>query len=204
MKNKQVNVSVLSTNGKSILYLDKNNFPRIGSGLNIVKTTNINHQHLYFTSLEQPKEGDVVSHSNGVKRLIGKYIKYQKVYDETNCIALSRRTKAKKVVATSDPSLGLPLIDFDFILKYVKADGKIETAWIEMEETNVKENSEVLDYDDAVLIPKLKDGYVILSDKLYTRDELIFIIDKRIESIQRFKDMNLDAKEWLFDFEKNI
>ena len=73
-----------------------------------------------------------------------------------------------------------------------------------MEETNVKENSEVLDYDDAVLIPKLKDGYVILSDKLYTRDELIFIIDKRIESIQRFKDMNLDAKEWLFDFEKNI
>ena len=169
----------------------------------VAKASGFKGYHLYFTSDSGDIiEGDVVSHFNGLKRLVGKYIKHSKVYNETNCVAISPRTKVKKVIATTDTSLGLPLIDSQFIQKYVKANGGIDKVWIEMYENTIFQGTYA---EKDYWTPKLNNGYVIITnEKLYTREELIFFLDKRAESIRRFKDDNLPAKEWLFDTEQNM
>lgn len=98
-------------------------------------TRNFQHrpQHIHLVINDKIYEGDTVLHFNGVKWLIGKYKNPSKTYDETNCVALSPRTRAKKIIATTDPSANIPLIPVSFIKKYVAANGKISIVSVEIE-----------------------------------------------------------------------
>ena len=75
-------------------------------------------QHLYFVSNEEIKEGDIIySPSEGIRfPSISKVLHINRFNPE----------KWKKVVATNDKLLGLPLIPESFIEDYVKSNGEIK------------------------------------------------------------------------------
>lgn len=96
-------------------------------------------QHLYFTTDEEIKEGDycvayqtILSNNNQNHYIRESYIdivifterkiKTSGRYDTIDC---------KKIVASTDPSLGLPAIPQSFLQDYVKNNGKIDSVWLE-------------------------------------------------------------------------
>ncbi len=97
-------------------------------------------QHLYFTSNEEIKEGDWC---------IGEGVALP-----FKAIPTIRYHQWKKIVASTDPSLGLPSIPESFIQQYVAVNGKINSVMLEMEN---KANSVDIDFEKIYTL-KLTDN----------------------------------------------
>lgn len=76
-------------------------------------------QHLYLVSAREIKEGDCYWNSINARAY-------------KNAEAGEYDPIFKKIEATTDPSLGLPLIPSSFIEEYVQKQGKIDKAYIEI------------------------------------------------------------------------
>lgn len=209
MDKKQVNISFLPTKNMSRFYITKD-----GRLLSFgVESDNImyGNQHVYFTDDSEINGGDIVSHFDGVKRLIGKYIKPSVApsykYDDSNCIALSPRTMAVKVIASTDKELfrnyNIPLIPIKWIEEiYIPSNGSIKTVWIEMEYLDNGWDERVV--ENRLYKPKLsKDGQVVIAPKIeFTKEqkeEIASLIYRFAGFMQKHEDSTI--KNWI---EKNI
>jgi hypothetical protein len=87
--------------------------------------------------------------------------------------------KLKKVEATTDPSLNLPLIDQSFIEDYVKVNGKIDKVYIEMEIIKIRNDIQMTSssngtnlYDKIEVIKARVNNTVFIHKvKTYSEDE---------------------------------
>ena len=120
-------------------------------------------QHLYLISDREIKMDDwYMDDTNAVRKCI--------VDDKGYW---SKRTHYKKIEATTDSSLSLPIIQQSFIEKYVSAQGEIDAVNIEME----------FGYPDTPYtgsyIPKLReDGTVVIETvkDIWNKEEIIELI----------------------------
>ena len=179
----------LSKDDKPVICKYNNNFLEIDYEPLLVKDPVA--QHLYFISDREIKEGDWFI---DVTRDT-----YKKPFlcdlGPTNNFILTKNINfpiegCKKIEATTDSSLGLPLIGKSFIEKYVEKQGTIKEVMIEMVEiVNCPENHhrvnlEIAPYVDSItycpkcvksFIPKTrKDNTVIISPikDSWTREEV--------------------------------
>jgi hypothetical protein len=98
--------------------------------------TNWKPQHLYLISNEEIKDGDYcvcvkkfgVLFTDGTEHKFNQLIKVEhEAYYQVN------KTDYKKVIATTDTTLNLPLIPQSFIEKYVEVNDKIDEVMVETE-----------------------------------------------------------------------
>ena len=149
-------------------------------------------QHLYLISTENIKEGDLVHHNDGTGWLIGRYTKHNTVYDKTDCVAISPRTRPSKIIASTDRSLGVPLIPVWFVQKFVDRKGQLE-------ETKIKVTS------DGGILTNVPDNSVIFANKnLWTTEEVIELCEeafaKGIIKGQEMKELptpRVTFREWI-------
>jgi len=146
------------------LYFGKKD-SNIGMDATTICTNNLQYwngylvpQHLYFISNEEIKEGDWVYHylNNELYQLFGIY----KLYPV-------KLEFIKKIVATTDPSLGLPAIQQSFLKKYVTAQGKIDEVELEMEEHPMNRATFA---KNNYILKLTKDNEVIVSEFSYIED----------------------------------
>ena len=173
-------------------------------------------QHLYFTSNEEIKEGDWCYHpelsqeysivtKEGIKTGLHPTQGVFRWKSTTN----PWYKKAKKIIATTDKSLGLPEPSKRFLEVYVDAynEGKkIEEVLVEMEDFG-EEDWAGDDYtgepiwrhdwrvkvksDNTITIKKVKDSW--------NREEVIELLNKLVYDIagnSYILDVNLKVKEW--------
>jgi hypothetical protein len=103
------------------------------------------YQHLYFTSDEEIKEGDWYIHTgvthNERKTYHNLYLSYKgtrKIEGKDNVFVDGMFVNdCKKIIATTDKSLGLSQIPQDFIKEYCDAGG-IDEVMVELEEFRIK------------------------------------------------------------------
>lgn len=86
---------------------------------NWMKAWSANPQYLYFISNDEIKKGDI-------------YMYVETKHIQVCILSPVDPVNAKKIVASTNPSLGLPAIQQSFIEAYVKANGKIEKVSLEM------------------------------------------------------------------------
>ena len=118
---KKVNVVMLPTNEKA-----SNIVKILKDTISYTTTENISggtYQHLYITSDEEMKKGDYVyvacSEVNVYEiRQITEYYNGQFLFDDKSQIDMDY---CKKIIATTDTSLGLPQPSKSFIQAYIKA-----------------------------------------------------------------------------------
>lgn len=173
-------VVMLPTKGCSTLYIGNN-----GKIYNQSQIPFSGNQHLYLTSDREIKMDDwYIDNTNAVRKCI---------VDDKDYWA--RRTNYKKVEATTDASLGLPIIPQSFIGKYVSAQGKIDAVNIEME----------FGYPDTPYtgsyIPKLREDGTITIHSIkdsWSREEVKELCRKVMIAELHSK---FDINEWL---EQNI
>jgi hypothetical protein len=89
-------------------------------------------QHLYFTSDEEIKKDDCKLNEWYVHFTFGEKILQQATAQDLECWEHGH-TYGNKVVASTDPSLGLPSIPESFLKKYVAANGKIDKVKLRTE-----------------------------------------------------------------------
>lgn len=130
---KLVNVLMLS-NKDGLIYLGNEDKDLGLSSTGSYSEFHYNKQHLYFTSSEEIKVGDwsIVTYLDTNKQ--------EAVYNTAGGII------AEKVIATTDKSLGLPLIPQSFIEEYVKSSGEIK---------------------EVELLPDYMNGILILESSVY-------------------------------------
>ena len=165
----------------------------------IVKTIG-EYSHIYFTSDEEIKEGDTLMHN--VTKLIFKVLHS----DPIDIVEQAYKTN-RKVVASTDPSLGLPAIPQSFIEKYVEANGKIDeveletesraskttpiqhnTNWVEHILKLTKDNKVIVVDDEQVQLNKLVSDIISTAPtKEYTIEELKEFIAKPDTLEEAFK-----------------
>lgn len=80
-------------------------------------------QHLYFTSEDDIKEGDWYIHpfEDKVEKTEWAHI----------VTLMNQLPKAQKIIASTDPSLGLPAIPESFLKQYVESNGKIDKVQLQ-------------------------------------------------------------------------
>lgn len=111
--------------------------------------------HLYFSSNEKFKVGDYYVRISLSSNELGK---------STNLLG-NEDPYSKKVVATTDTTLNLPLIPQSFIEKYVESNGSIKEVEIEMTYVFGRLQPVVADYQNNVTILQPKETW--------TRDEVV-------------------------------
>lgn len=122
-------------------------------------------QHLYFLSDEEIQVGD-----------------YYTIYDSQSIHKASGMNQTwynemcKKVVATTDTSLNIPLIPQSFVEKYVEKNGVIDEVMIEMVQCfsfeKGKRNLPKIRKDNTVIVSKVKNTW--------TRDEVIDLLNNML------------------------
>lgn len=125
MKTQTVKVVMLPTDDISdIAKFESLEYDKVGFDPTIVDT-----QHLYLVSDEKVNIGDWDYNPNGTP----------KIQKQTNEVTQDVRDYGwRKIIASTDPSLGLPIIPQNFIQQYVEAQGKIEEVRVEIDyETEV-------------------------------------------------------------------
>ena len=133
-------------------------------------------QHLYFASDREIKEGDWMLH------ILDKTpIKYYP--DDYPTIKHASEYEYRKIEATTDSSMNIPLIPQSFIEKYVESQGEIKEVMIEMEERWSSHNKEAVASDggyynktvtESVSIIKLRKDNTVIVHKVkdsWTREE---------------------------------
>lgn len=169
-------------------------------GLN-EENKDIKTQELYFISTDpkdEIKEGEwyIIKLFNIEGKSEGWFLEQcrsiiENIWVNKNSVELTRHIEnCKKIIATTDLSLSLPLIPESFVEAYVKAEGKIDEVQIEMSYKGelYNEESTLNTYH-----PKLRDdGTVIVhQSKTYTREEVIALLriafDAELEEDGRFE-----------------
>lgn len=120
-------------------------------------------QHLYFVSEQEIKEVEWVFNKN--TQSIYRIVKRPIIEGEV------------KIIATTDPSLGLPLIGQPFVEAYVKAQGKIKEVNLEL--IKREDDSDMPNHGLRIIsYPATRpDGTVIVhQSKTYTREEVERIV----------------------------
>lgn len=121
-------------------------------------------QHLYLTSKEEIKEGDV-------------WIENQKYC--SNAVPIRHLVKDRfnqKVIATTDKSLGLPLIGESFIKQWVKSNGTIESVELGVETVIINRSRLSLPNITKERIKTTQDNCVIIHQeekKMYSMEEVL-------------------------------
>jgi len=104
-------------------------------------------QHLYLVSEREIKEGDWCIYPN---RIIGKL---SHPYDGKTFI------NSKKIEATTDPSLGLPVIPQSFIEEYVAKQGNVKEVMVEMMNDEVFVYDEQSERNNTIIISPVKESW---------------------------------------------
>ena len=174
----KVKVVMLATE-KSKIYRHDEGFLWCSTTLEYKKTTHASPQHLYFLSNEEIQVGDYYcaigmrTDKHGINLCDTERLK-------EICNTMSFTTK--KVVATTDTSLNLPLIPQEFIQEYVESNGNIDEVFVEFKIVaddfiNGKETEgRGTIWKNELAISKVKDtwNYIIIQSKeSWTKDELI-------------------------------
>jgi hypothetical protein len=125
------------------------------------------HQHLYLVSDREIKEGDwVLATDENHVRVIAPF-------------QFGFKQGEQKVEATTDKSLGLPLIPQSFIEEYVQKQGKIDKVKIQMENWEPKIQSILGPQQDNEYLPKSEQEVIILPIKdSWNREEVRHIAMK--------------------------
>ena len=110
-------------------------------------------QHLYLVSDEEIKEGDWFV-SLKIKGI------YKANPENVKTLSNYKVEYIHKIIATTDKSLGLPLVNHDFIEAYVKAEGNINEVMVEYEYGRAYIGQPFLD-----LIPTLDNNTIIIVKK---------------------------------------
>lgn len=156
----------------------------------VIETQN---QHLYITSDDEIKDGEYIySPFRGI-------IKVERVFtlkDGRKCFTYKGEDTVfsceKKIIASTDPSLKLPLPSDKFIQAYIDAYNQgnpIEKVLVECYTTHETDGARFLNYklkDNNIIIKKVKDSW--------NRDEVIELLN-RVDLLTRFEDYNL--VEWI-------
>lgn len=211
MKNVLSNVVMLPTEKASYLFiidtthfynpqLPKLSYSTVGGKIHDLPETNhlYKPQHLYFTTDEEIKEGDHIYE----KSLSD--IKIHKVYKRDNKLVFFRfknvpvflekdSNNAKKIVASTDESLGLPRPSNEFLKAYCKKGG-IDQVLIEYEVVNVviltknlfdqigshtSMNGYPVDRKELGKLKVAPDNTITIhpvKEKTYTRDEVLKLL----------------------------
>lgn len=145
--------------------------------------------HLYFISNEEIQVGDLVI---GLAAHLNKIYKVKDITHNGNLLQLDPKcemypTQFRKIVATTDPSLNLPLIPKSFIEEYVEANGKIDEVEIEAVMVFDKRQPFVADYQNSVTISKPKETW--------TRDEVVSLC--AYAYAEGFERNKMSIQEWI-------
>lgn len=162
------NVVILSTNEKSKLVLAYNNKLAINHTYGLAKFDDATYQHLYITSDEEIKEGDWC-YKQDVQGKVFKWVSTSNTWYKD----------AKKIIASTDKSLGLPSPSDGFVVKFITRynDGNpITEVMVEYEEigrmksggieTSISQQLKV-DKNNCITITAVKESW--------TREEVIAI-----------------------------
>lgn len=128
-----------------------------GMYIRYMKSQTRMHKHLYLVLDREIKEGDYYIDT------LAKHQKVWKMYPEGIDLSLN---EMRRIEATTDKSLGLPLIPQSFIEEYVSKQGKINKVYIELENAfeHLSPNDSPiwqvkLDKEDEVIILPVKDSW---------------------------------------------
>lgn len=146
-------------------------------------------QHLYIVSNEKIKEGGYVYIGNIEENPFNSFVEI--ITDKSN-INIANEL-GFKVIASTDKSLGLPLVSEDFIKAYCKVEGKIDDVMVEYNNDCPKTNS-----NNEISITKVKDNF--------TREEVVQCLTKILyhSSKNSYTSMNMREKseflnKWISD-----
>lgn len=122
-------------------------------------------QHIYFVSAtDEIKENDLAFGERWSKPIQNIYGPIGSVIGSKDYIA----DNFKKIVATTDTSLNIPLIPEQFVKDYVTAQGNIREVWIEINDIVRAEYSE--EYNDDVIV--LNGDIIMSGDNQVDSDKL--------------------------------
>ncbi len=161
-------------------------------------------QNLYIVSDEKVKEGDYcksnpfpICGNTGILHCSGSGVKQANI---DNC---------KKIIATTDKTLGLPIIPDQFLTDYIKSynEGKqiteVELEMIELKSTHGSTRLEL--ENNLILIDKIKTRpdntvIIILEDKkLYNKEQLKEFAWKAYKYAEGLEAKYYDFEEWFND-----
>lgn len=150
-------------------------------------TAVLKNYHLYFISNREIKEGDFGLHCLPEKETNYTIVKC------TKGNAVSIQEWWRNIEATTNPSLGLPIIPQSFVEKYVAEQGKIKEVMIEMD------NLDIVDFvktrkDGTVIVHKVKDSW--------TREEVSNLIKTAVMACQvssklSIRPFRITCDEWI-------
>lgn len=107
-------------------------------------------QHLYFTSKEEPNDGDLCIVDGGLNRIgVDKFLSH-----------VEYSIRPKKIIATTDKKLNLPLIPFPFIKEYVGQNGNINKVNLKTGRRNIQVGDSTMGEHETITEPIIKHGYV--------------------------------------------
>lgn len=133
-------------------------------------------QHLYFISNKEVQVGDwYIAERNTGKKLSKCCNKHEGMIISEHGYYPYDIEECKKVVATTDTSLNIPLIPQSFVEKYVKKNGVIDEVMIEMVQCfsfRKVRNSPKIRKDNTVIVSKVKNTW--------TRDEVIDLLNNML------------------------
>lgn len=143
-------------------------------------------QHLYLTSSEEIKMGDwYIDDTNTVRKSM--------ISDKDYW---AKRTHYRRIEATTDTSLRLPLIREKFIQQYIESQGSIKETYVAIGDIAP------FGHNYVILGAKVDCGYiVIVEDKtMWSRDEVIENIELARKSLQweSKEDGIFISEEWLY------
>ncbi len=150
--------------------------------------------HLYIISDDEIKEGDYV------QWLTGGIYHFTKGGEISYLVKKGRISELKKVVATTDKFLGLPLIHDSFLPPYIKSynDGKkITEVDLEMDLSYHEEEL----CDGGYVLKKRPDGSVIIhQSKTYSKQEIIALCKAAYcegQYTEKNGDFGIDFEQWI-------
>lgn len=197
----------------TIKYMDQDS-----SGVSFIANSPGEPRHLYFVSYETPKEGDWFIANEAARKCIRiEEGNYPYVTIQGNEEVKHFHTWKTKIIASSDQSLGLPLIPQSFIEQYVKAEGKIDEVYVETEilgykkgNTRITSGKHTIEFDDAEdksieVIKTTKDNHVIISlaeQKVYSREQVEVVLKNFLQFLANKHNINQPlggVEEWIED-----
>lgn len=188
---KQCKVVMLPTNKESKIRIDNNDkmsYEPHGKSLYCDGLTYI-YQNLYFISNDDIKEGDYflsAFESYVLRNKEGEYAEYG-TKDSIN-------RKHKKIYATTDTTLGLPLIPSTFVEAYVEAQGKIDNVQIEM-----SNDGDFANIEEMLIKLRPDNTCIVHTAKSYSRKELCSCMQYYYEYCTR--NPYITSMKWLDNYE---
>lgn len=181
-----VNNSLKGYLDKSLLFSYQKEYKTIPAEENFT-----GHFHLYITSDDEIKEGDRIYH------IKDNYVDSQPAWYDHKILAGTW----KKIIASTNQTLGLPQPSDKLIQAYIEAYNKgekIEKVLVEYDEVIGKYSKSK---DDTYFIPKLKDNKIIIKkvkDKLEcNRSQLLKLVHDVADFIENKNSTEFNIDKWI-------